>query len=162
MHLVVSRGYRPRHEGRTPQRVIVEHCGNRIVTTLHKKCSPSDENESIRQAASAHCGLSSQYPPPQLFPSGGYRSPHLMGRGFPTAPFLSRALLPEAWRCGWLQAVRRPERSGLCDIHQTFAIAPVLQIELVCCRVRPTGIGSHAYRIETRRCVCFGCSAGVS
>lgn len=80
--------------------------------------------------------------------------------GFQRPLFLSRALLPEAWRCGWLQAVRRPERSGLCDIHQTFAIAPVLQIELVCCRVRPTGIGSHAYRIETRRRVCFGCPAG--
>lgn len=57
------------------------------MAALHNKCFPAGQNSGIAPSADAHDGHLS-VPSQQLFLSGGFRSPHFMGRGFRRPIFL--------------------------------------------------------------------------
>jgi hypothetical protein len=57
------------------------------MAALHNKCFPDGQKSGITPPADADDGHL-PVPSQQLFPSGGFRSPHFMGRGFRRPIFL--------------------------------------------------------------------------
>lgn len=56
-------------------------CCHSCIAALHNKSYSADQKPGIMALVVAHGG-SLPVPPQQLFPSGGFKSPHFMGRDF--------------------------------------------------------------------------------
>ncbi len=63
-------------------------CRHSCIAALHNKSCSADQKPGIMALVFSHCG-SLPVPPQQLFPSGGFKSPHFMGRDFRWPIFLS-------------------------------------------------------------------------
>lgn len=63
-------------------------CRHSCIAALHNKSCSADQKPGIMALVVAHGG-SLPVPPQQLFPSGGFKSPHFMGRDFRWPIFLS-------------------------------------------------------------------------